>query len=146
MPDVRAVAQAIQSMTRTAVCACGQASITLNAEPQLHGVCHCTNCKRRTGSAFGISAYFPASSVVSQLGPTSIYAFHHAAQRHDQKRHFCSRCGTTLFWFVSTLPDLIGVAGGCFADEGLPEPTYSVSHGKKEPWVSLPQHWTVHQP
>jgi hypothetical protein len=126
---------------RTARCACGQAQITVEGEPQMHGLCHCTNCKRRTGSAFGISAYFQKSTVREQRGEMSVYAFRHAAQGHDQARHFCSRCGTTLFWTVSTLPDLIGIAGGCFADDGLPAPSYSVTHGKKEAWLGLPPGW-----
>ena len=129
----------------TATCACGQASITVNAMPTLHGVCHCTNCKRRTGSAFGISAYFERTAVVGRTGKTNVYAFHHAPQDQDQVRHFCAVCGTTLFWFVSTLPEKIGIAGGCFADGGLPEPTYTVTERKREPWVSLPGHWQAYQ-
>lgn len=111
----------------------------------MHGVCHCTNCKRRTGSAFGISSYFPKESIVSQTGDTSIYAFRNVAQEHDQERHFCTTCGTTLFWYISTLPNLIGIAGGCFADEGLPEPKFSVTHRKKESWVSLPPAWKSYE-
>ena len=129
----------------TATCACGQASITVNALPAMHGVCHCTNCKRRTGSAFGISAYFEKASVTGRAGETHVYAFHQAARDQDQERHFCPTCGTTLFWFVSTLPGMIGIAGGCFADEGLPEPAYSVTDGKREAWVSLPGHWQAYQ-
>ena len=110
----------------------------------MHGVCHCTNCKRRTGSAFGISAYFDKAAVVGCSGETSVYSFHHATQNHDQERHFCPRCGTTLFWYLSTLPEQIGIASGCFADVGLPEPSYSVSHARKESWVGLPANWTVH--
>jgi hypothetical protein len=121
-----------------AICACGAASITLDGPPTTLGVCHCTNCKRRTGSAFGISAYFGRDKVIEQRGDTKVYAFHHAAANHEQQRHFCTNCGTTLFWFISSMPDKIGVAGGCFADQGLPEPQYSVSHDKKAPWVSLP--------
>lgn len=132
-------------MLRTAICACGQASITVDSNPEMHGVCHCTNCKRRTGSAFGISSYFRKTSVNSRVGQTSVYAFQHTAQNHDQERHFCSTCGTTLFWYVSALPELIGISGGCFADAGLPEPTYSVTHRKKEPWLTLPSAWKVNQ-
>ena len=128
----------------TATCACGNASITLNAPPTMHGVCHCTNCKRRTGSAFGISAYFDKAAVVACQGETMIYAFHHEAQNHDQERHFCARCGTTLFWFLSVLPDKIGVAGGCFGEEASPDPNMSVSHRMKKPWVVLPGEWSVH--
>lgn len=130
-------------MERTATCACGQTLITVKGDPTMHGVCHCTNCKRRTGSAFGISSYFPKSNVVRTSGETSKYAFHHEAQNHDQERHFCSKCGTSLFWFISSLPDLIGIAGGCFADEELPEPTYSVAHANKEAWVEFPTHWKM---
>lgn len=124
-----------------ATCACGQASIMVNAPPKMVGVCHCTNCKRRTGSAFGISTYFPRSAVVSQEGETMTYAFHHAAQNHDQTRHFCKACGTTLFWFISTLPDQIGIAGGCFAGQGLQSPDYSGADQQREEWVTLPAHW-----
>lgn len=110
----------------------------------MHGVCHCTNCKRRTGSAFGISAYFDRAAVVSCTGETTVYAFHHSSQNHDQERHFCAKCGTTLFWYVSTLPKKIGIAGGCFADGGLPDPTYSVTDKKREAWLTLPPKWQVY--
>ena len=125
----------------TATCACGQASITVNALPTMHGVCHCTNCKRRTGSAFGISAYFDKTAVVGVEGETRTWSFHHATQNHDQQRHFCGTCGTTLFWFVSSVPESIGIAGGCFGDQELPEPTYSVTDKKRCAWVSLPERW-----
>jgi hypothetical protein len=128
----------------TATCACGHISITLNAPPTMHGVCHCTNCKRRTGSAFGISAYFDKTAVVAQTGETRTYSFHHTAQAHDQERHFCPACGSTLFWFVSSAPNKIGVAGGCFADDGLPEPRFSVADSKREHWVTFPARWQVY--
>ena len=83
--------------------------------------------------------------MVRQQGETTVYDFHHAAQNHDQERHLCANCGTTLFWFVSSLPDKIGIAGGCFDGEGLPEPTYAVSDAKRKTWVSLPSRsrvWT----
>lgn len=134
-------------MLRTARCACGQASITLNADPVMHGVCHCGNCQRRTGSAFGISAYFDLAAVVAREGEMRTWAFHHAAQQHDQARHFCARCGTTLWWTISTLPDRIGVAGGCFADatgdQALPDPTYSVADDRRRGWLTLPAGWKV---
>lgn len=128
-------------MHRTAKCACEAATITVAGEPEIYGICHCTNCKRRTGSAFGISAYFPRKLVAATTGNTHVYAFHHAAQDHDQKRHFCATCGTTLFWYNSALPKLIGIAGGCFADEDIGEPKMSVTHSKKFAWLELPDSW-----
>lgn len=126
----------------TAICACGQLSITVNATPTLHGVCHCTNCKRRTGSAFGISAYFERSAVVNQHGKSAVYAFDHTVLNHKQERHFCTECGTTLFWFVSSMPEKIGIAGGCFAPATVGEPDASYRDNKREPWVCLPESWS----
>jgi hypothetical protein len=128
-------------MTRTARCACDATSITVSGEPELHGLCHCTNCKRRTGSAFGISAYFRRADVLESKGATKIFAFRHATKDHDQERHFCPDCGTTLYWYISTMPDLIGIAGGCFGEIPMPEPASSFSHGKKRDWLALPESW-----
>jgi hypothetical protein len=76
-------------------------------------------------------------------GITNVYAFHHTAQNHDQERHFCSSCGTTLFWFISSMPELIGIAGGCFGEAALNEPVLSATHAKKIPWLTLPSSWRV---
>lgn len=107
----------------------------------MFGVCHCANCRRRTGSAFGISAYFPRSAEINRTGEFSVYAYHHKEHNQEQERHFCRNCGTTLFWHVSTLPTLIGIAGGCFTDPALGEPGKSFCDSQKLPWVSLPSSW-----
>ena len=131
------------ALHRIATCACGRVSVTVSGDPVLHGICHCTNCKRRTGSAFGISAYFNRDAVVSIMGVTNVYAYRHSTVNQDHERHFCPRCGTTLYWFVSTMPDRIGIAGGCFAPEGLPEPGGSYQHADRERWLGLPGAWQV---
>jgi hypothetical protein len=110
------------AVVRTATCACGQLSLQVRGDPSMHGVCHCTNCKRRTGSAFGISAYFPRSALVYIQGESQVYAFHHAPQNHEQQRHFCWRCGTTLFWFISTLSDQLASLVGALRMLGFPRP------------------------
>lgn len=126
-------------MSITARCACSRISITLRGERAYHVVCHCTDCKRRTGSAFGLSLYFRRNQVVEQAGETSVYAFHNQSQDNDQERHFCPACGTTLFWYTSTLPEIVGIAGGCFGEEPLGEPRASYTHSKKLSWVGLPE-------
>jgi hypothetical protein len=125
----------------TATCACGDATITVRGRPTIYGVCHCTNCRRRSGSAFGISSYFPKENVVSSAGEMRTYAFHFAQRDHDQVRSFCARCGTTLFWTISTMPDQIGIAGGCFEALALGDPNYSVNHSKKHAWIEFPADW-----
>ena len=130
-------------MKRVARCACNATAITIDGELVAHAVCHCDNCKKRTGSAFGISAYFRKSDVAGIDGETVIYALHNAKRNEDKERHFCKRCGTTLYWYSSTYPEYIGIAGGCFTDEPLGEPKINASYSKKLAWVAVPEHWQL---
>jgi hypothetical protein len=130
-------------VTLEATCCCKQVSITVSENPVMNSVCNCTNCKLRTGSAFGVSMYFKTESVVKITGETKIYKLWHKELSHEQNRHFCVQCGTTLFWYVSTMPHLIGVAGGCFAASGVIEPTHSVNNSQKCQWVNFPSNWQI---
>lgn len=125
-------------MNRIAECCCGKIKLELNGDPEMNGVCSCSNCKKRTGSAFGISAYFKEEQIVSKpsIG-LSVYKLHNKEQNHDQERYFCTSCGTTLFWYISTFTNMIGVAGGCFISNPLPEPSVSFNHKQKVAWATF---------
>jgi hypothetical protein len=122
-------------MTRTASCCCGACSIQVEGEPTLHALCHCDNCKRRTGSAFGWSAYFPDQQVREMRGS---FAEYRIEGDNPQVRSFCTACGTTLFWRWSARPGEVGIAGGAFPPGALPSPAISArEHGRLD-WVGLP--------
>jgi hypothetical protein len=48
---------------RTASCRCGQLRATVTGAPLRVSVCHCLNCKKRSGSAFAVQARWPAEQV-----------------------------------------------------------------------------------
>ena len=121
-----------------AVCCCGALEVEAAGEPVLNAICHCDNCKRRTGSAFGWSAYFPEASVTVR-GEVRIYAFEKPNTR--QERSFCPNCGSTLYWRSSVIAGLVGVAGGPLVAGGLGEPTTSASEGSRCAWLDLPESW-----
>jgi len=124
-------------VTRTARCACKAAAITVEGEPQMNGICHCRNCQRRSGSAFGWSTYFPDSQILSVEGDLAAYDL---KIEPPQTRHFCRICGTTLYWKSGFMPESTGIAGGCFCGD-LPDPTFT-SHGHTAcAWVTLPEAW-----
>jgi hypothetical protein len=128
---------------RTARCCCGDCSIAVEGEPTLNGLCHCTSCKRRTGSAFGWSAYFPDGAVGPAQGRFAVYAKEGAT---GYERHFCTCCGTTLYWkSFAFLADHTGIAGGCFIDDPLPAPNLSAQDGDRCTWLALPEDW-MHVP
>ena len=126
-------------MTRIAKCCCQACVIEVEGEPVLNAICHCDNCKRRTGSAFGWSAYFADAQVVARTGAMSVYESRGAT---PASRFFCSACGTTLCWASDAfMPGHLGVAGGCFTETPLGEPIATASTAKRCPWVGLPETW-----
>jgi hypothetical protein len=125
---------------RKATCCCGQCAIEVASEPAVNGICHCANCKKRTGSAFGWSCYFRDDQVLRTAGDFRIYEI---AGANPQQRHFCAACGTTLFWKARYFPGLTGIAGGCFVDAPLAAPSVTVSNDGRCAWVGLPADWAT---
>jgi hypothetical protein len=99
--------------SHTGGCACGAVRYCTHGEPAKTALCHCRYCQTRTGSAFGISVYFPTAQVEQLSGCVKDYAFTTESGRAFTQR-FCENCGTTVFWTLGMSPDLIGVAGGTF--------------------------------
>jgi hypothetical protein len=125
-------------MTRKAVCCCGKCAIEVEGDPLTNGICHCKNCKKRTGTAFGWSAYFADAQIKSKTGDLKTYEITGTNHAH---RYFCTNCGTTLYWIVVSMPNLTGIAGGCFADNPLPPPSFSASDTGRCAWLKLPDDW-----
>jgi len=130
-------------MKRRAECCCGKIKIELKNDPKVLAICHCNNCKKRTGSAFGISAYFALKSVEKFPEDMSCYELSNDELNIQQKRYFCSNCGTTIYWFISNRPNLVGFAGGCFIETPLKEPKMSLRNSNKFSWLHLPDNWEL---
>src|SRR5262245_13880655 len=57
---------------RTASCACGQLRVMCAGDPMMVSLCHCLECQKRTGSTYGIAAFFSREAVKTEgdAGPT----------------------------------------------------------------------------
>ena len=126
-------------MTRTARCCCRACEVVVEGDPFINAVCHCGNCKRRTGSAFGWSVYFGDPQIMSVTGDLRLYE----NPARGQTRSFCAACGTTLFWVSEDAPGVTGFAGGCFENPPIPEPNTRAEPDQRCPWVNLPENWAV---
>jgi hypothetical protein len=99
-------------------------------------MCHCLACQRRTGSAFGIQARF-TSDRVHVVGGYSDYV-RTSDEGEERTFHFCPDCGATVFYTLSTAPDVTAVPIGAFADPTFPPPTISVWESRRHPWLAVP--------
>ncbi len=122
---------------RTASCACGQLRIACRGEPDLISACHCLDCQRRTGSTYGIAAFYRRGAV-SPEGRAATYR-RTADSGFAIAFHFCPDCGSTVYWEPDRKPDAVAVAVGCFADPSFPAPTQAVWDERRHPWVMLPR-------
>jgi hypothetical protein len=130
----------MEMQTRIARCACGQLSLETAADPIRISVCHCLDCKRRSGSAFAIQARFPACSVTISGASKTFVRVGQAVTTF----HFCPTCGSTLYFVSEHAADQIAVAVGAFADPAFPSPTVSVYEDRMHAWVVMPdgiEHW-----
>src|SRR5215831_16796597 len=120
---------------RLGSCACRQLNVSCTGDPILVSLCHCLECQRRTGSSFGIAAFFPRENVKAT---GQIKSFTRPSDSgHSVTFHFCPDCGATVFWEPHRKPDAIGVAVGAFADPSFAAPTQSVFSQHRHPWVQL---------
>ena len=122
--------------TRLATCNCGQLKVRARGEPIRISVCHCLACQRRTGSVFGMQARFERPNVEVE-GVAKQWA--RITDSGNQCVHnFCPECGATVYYYLSTAPDVFGVPVGAFADPSFPEPKFSVYEERKHSWVRMP--------
>jgi hypothetical protein len=122
------------AMARLATCACGSLRVTCAGEPRKVSLCHCLACQKRTGSTYGVAAFFDRPGVRVE-GPSRCYS-RPSDSGFPVRFHFCPDCGSTVFWEPQRKPDLIAVGVGSFADPGFPAPTQAVYDQYRHPWVN----------
>lgn len=124
--------------TREAACHCGQLRLEVEGDPFVVSICHCLDCQRRTGSAFGMQAAFKAGQV-QVSGRFGDYT--RISDEEDQRAHafhFCPECGSQVFYTEPEDPDLVVVSVGSFADPSFPAPTESGYDFRRHQWLELP--------
>jgi hypothetical protein len=126
-----------ETSARTARCSCGNLRVHVTGEPDVVTACNCLACQRRTGSAFGLGAYYPAARVVAIDGAATSYARASDAGRSLDFR-FCPSCGTTVYWTLEMRPGHVGIAVGCFGDREFVAPDRVVWTEHRHRWLTYP--------
>jgi hypothetical protein len=122
-----------ERMMRTATCSCGQLSVKCAGEPTSVSQCHCLACQRRTGSTYGIAAFFPRA-VVNVSGADKTFT-RQSDSGYPVVFHFCPECGSNVYWEPRRKPDVFAVAAGAFADPTFPGPAKGVYVEHRHHWV-----------
>lgn len=102
-------------------CLCGDVRIEASGSPYRVGLCHCLDCRKHHGALFFAAAIFPQEAVTIR-GETRNYG----------GRHFCPRCGSSLF---SRSDDEVEVHLGALDAPDQLTPTYENWTIRRESWL-----------
>jgi len=105
----------------TGGCQCGAVRLVASGRPDRVGVCHCLDCRKHHGALFYAAAVFPEEAVTVE-----------GATHHYEGRHFCPRCGSSVF---ARSDDEIEVHLGALDEPDQLKPTYELWTVRRERWL-----------
>jgi len=113
----------------TGGCLCGAVRYRVTGAPLRVGLCHCSQCRRQTGSALPSFVTWPLDRLELTKGKPSRFRV-----SDNATREFCRDCGSPLFWRPAQ-DDRITVLLGSLDDaEAMPKPSYEL-------WTERRMHW-----
>lgn len=120
-------------------CLCGAVQYAVRDEFRYAMNCHCSQCRRATGSAFKPFAGIERDKLALTRGASNLTIFGEAGN-HDA---FCKTCGSLLYSVVRD-GAYVHVTLGTLADDPGIRPSMHIHVGSKAPWFAitddLPQH------
>ncbi|QNM82314.1 GFA family protein [Sphingomonas sabuli] len=123
-------------MTHVASCRCGQLTATATGDPVRVSVCHCLNCKKRSGSMFAAQVRWPEDRVTI-AGQSKSFPMTGDSGSHANF-HFCPDCGTDVYYVTENDPDrLVAITMGTLDKPTAFTPFYSVYESRKPAWLTI---------
>jgi hypothetical protein len=118
----------------TGRCLCGGFRYTINRSPRRMYYCHCSKCRRSTGSSFSTAAIVNRSDFSVIAGQRLDTSFESA---EGVQRHFCCRCGSPLYSTSERSPETLWISCGTLDDDPLVRPSFHRNVGDRAPWVEI---------
>ena len=104
----------MQIEARTGGCLCGRVRYTVSGPLRAITACHCSQCRKSTGSFYTSTSAADAHLAIAEAGALKWYRSSAFAQRG-----FCGSCGSNLFWKADGSPKTAITAGTLDGDSGL---------------------------
>lgn len=118
-------------------CQCGAVRYVLTAEPIRTVACHCKECQRQSGSAFGMSMIVPEKSLTI-TGLTKRFA--RIADNGNQNTGvFCPECGVRICQIPRYIEGVLVLKPGTLDDTSWVRPNYFVWMKSGQGWVPVPE-------
>ena len=120
-------------------CQCGDVRYAVDAAAiKTLYCCHCGDCQRQSGSAFGMSLIVETGGFTLLQGTLS--AWQTTTDQNTLKRClFCPRCGVRIRHDNGTDSAIISVKAGTLDDTHRLAPVAHLWTARAQPWLRLPE-------
>ncbi len=119
-------------------CQCEAIRYEVVGAPKRRVVCHCTDCQRQSGSAFGMTMVVNEDDFRLKKGESKTYASKSDAGR-AKLGAFCPECGTRIYHKPEWRKDTVSVKPGTLDDTRWLKPEMHLWTIRKQPWVIIPE-------
>lgn len=116
-------------------CTCGEVRYRLTGEPVFLTICHCTECQRQSGSAFGMSLRMRREDVTLTRGDLKSWT-RIADNGNPVGLFFCATCGTRI-WHEPAEHGFVHVKPGTLDDTSQLRPRYQSYTIRKHDWLDV---------
>jgi hypothetical protein len=117
-------------------CSCGALRYQVTQAPVMIYNCHCTNCQKVSGGAFGVPVTILESSLVFTTGaPARINWTSDAG--NPRFGWFCGACGSRICNGQATSNGLLSLRAGTLDDRSWIRPVGDIWTRSAQPWVTF---------
>ncbi len=124
------------SETLTGGCLCGAVRYAYEGELGTAGYCHCEDCRRVSGSAFGVSLSVTASGFRITQGMPKGFTKAGDSGR-PVTRYFCADCGSPLYTQPPLHPDRLFIKAGSLDDPAIVTPVRQAWTRSRVDWAEI---------
>lgn len=119
----------------TGGCICGAVRYRVSGLPLAVFICHCGNCKQRTGSAFSLSMVTQRKHFEQTVGET-LWRDCPGGSGDIHRQHLCPQCLTRTHTDMLAYPDIVNVRPGTLDQ---PEAVVPIAQA----WTSAAHAWAI---
>ena len=128
----------------TGGCQCGDIRYEVIGTPQQLVVCHCADCQRQSGSAFGMTLVVNEADFRLTQGELNTFASKSDAGR-AKLGAFCPACGTRIYHKPEWRKGTVSVKPGTLDDTSILKPDIHIWTDSKQPWITIPEDVEAHE-
>jgi len=117
-------------------CLCGAVRYEYDGDIGPASYCHCADCRRISGSAFGISVRVAATGFRIVRGVPKCFTKRGDSGR-EVSRFFCGDCGSPLYTLPPLHPDVVFIKAGSLDDSSVVKPSRQAWTRSKVAWAEI---------